>query len=194
MNSITKDRLQLCSAQECTREARAPRGLCWSHYKRDIRYGSPTAGSPRFDDDGMRWVQWVVAQETDECLPFPWVGATIYGHVTYYGERVTAPHAAASLAHGPANGRIATHSCKTKPCCNKRHVGWGTRDSNMKDRIRDGTNGAGEASVVAKLTNEDVWAIRACRGTEPQTATAARFGISQTHVSEIQLRKTWKYI
>lgn len=194
MSSIDTNFTQ-CSVDECEREARAPRGLCWAHYKRLIRHGHPKGGFRTFHGDALEWLRWAVEQETSACLPFPFKGASVYGVVTYAGESMIAPRAAAIIAHGhPPEGRIVTHSCRTKPCCNKRHIGWGTHDSNMKDRIRDSTNNAGEESAVAKLQNSDVLAIRARRGKEPQTATAAQFGISQTHVSEIQLRKVWKHI
>lgn len=186
-------RLQGCSVAGCARPAAASRGMCWPHYKRDIRYGDPAGGHPTFHGDGLRWIANAVAQETDECLPYP-AGASVYGVVELDGECMSAPRVAAIMAHGPANGRIVTHSCRTKPCCNKRHISWGTPDSNMKDRVRDGTQCAGEASVCAKLRETDVLAIRQLRGFVPQAAIAKHFKISQTHVSEIQLRKTWKHI
>lgn len=55
------------ACRSCGRDAFAPRGLCWSCYKRDLRYGHPSAGQSfaRRDFD-ERWAEHVV--ERAGCL------------------------------------------------------------------------------------------------------------------------------
>lgn len=75
---------------------------------------------------------------------------------------------------------------------------WVTRSENALHAIRiglwDGPKCAlrGEASHLAKLSETEVRAIREARGS--QTLIAARFGITQSTVSHIRLRKSWKHI
>jgi len=184
----------LCSVQNCCREAEAPRHMCWAHYKRAIRYGSPRGGRPSYEGDALRWVTEAVAVDVDACLPFPFRGADPYGRVIYEGVSMTAPRAAALMAHGPAEGRFVLHYCKTKSCCNKKHIHWGFHAENMADRRRDDTNLPGSKNPNSKLSEQQVIELRALAGTAPQTALAARFNVTQTTVSSVLRRETWKHI
>lgn len=184
-----------CCVDKCSKEAAASRGMCWAHYKRDIRYGSPTAGRPSFEGDGPAWVEWAARQETDACLLFPFAGASLYGVVIHNGVSMVAARATAFLALGPPEkGEFVLHSCREKACCNKRHLRWGFHAENMADRVRDGTNLPGVLNPNSKLDDAAVRAIRAARGTEPQTRTAFKYGVAQSTVSSIQRRETWKHV
>lgn len=184
----------LCAVEGCKREKAASRGMCWPHYKRLMRYGSPVAGIG-FHGARLAWVRDAASKDTDECLPFPWATASdVYGVVTLRpGVQTTAPRAACEIAHGPSELQ-ALHRCRTKPCCNKKHLYWGTPLQNMQDRVRDGTDCRGEKSPVRKLTTDDVLKIRALRGVQTQARLADMFGVSQVTVADIQLRKTWRHI
>lgn len=50
----------------------------------------------------------------------------------------------------------------------------------------------GEKHGGAKLTEQDVLAIRAAKVT--QTALAVQYGVSQTTVSDIRRRNVWRHI
>lgn len=73
---------------------------------------------------------------------------------------------------------------------------WGTRLENVHDSIRHQTHPVarhyGEKHPRAKLTWAVVREIRRLAGTIPQNELARRFGIAQTHVSAIILRRQWK--
>lgn len=183
-----------CVVPNCTRSPDAPRSMCWAHYKRDIRYGSPTAGRASYEGDGLAWVENAVKQETDECLPFPFAADGGYGNVIFEGVQMIPSRAVALMAHGPSLGRFSLHGCKTKSCCNKHHVAWGTPAKNMADRRRDGTNLPGSRNPNSKLTEPEVLELRALAGSAPQHVLAAERGISQTTVSSIMRRETWKHI
>lgn len=71
---------------------------------------------------------------------------------------------------------------------------YATSRENADDRIRHGTNVRGERQHKAKLTAENVRAIRASRGVVRQCDLASAFGVSQHNISAIQRRTTWKYL
>ena len=75
----------------------------------------------------------------------------------------------------------------------KRRKAWGHIDGppsvypNMEERVR-----RGEDHSMVKLTEDDVIAIR--RSHDLQADLAAVYGVDQTTISSIRLRKTWKHI
>lgn len=194
ISSVETRATQHCVVPGCARDAAAPRRMCWPHYKRGIRYGSPTAGRPSFEGEPLAWVEWAVEQETDKCLLFPFAGASLYGTVIYSGRSMVAARAADMMAHGPPGERIVTHNCKSKSCCNKRHIEWGTHLKNQRDRFRDGTHLLGVRNPLAKLVEADICAIRALRGVLTQTDIGETYGVAQSTVSSIQRRATWKHV
>lgn len=68
---------------------------------------------------------------------------------------------------------------------------YATQAENAQDREAHGRTARGELVATAKLTAEKVAHIRSLRGVHKQIEIAARFGISQTQVSAIQLGKSW---
>ena len=92
-----------------------------------------------------------------------------------------------------ANGEIADglcvlHRCDNPPCINVEHLFLGSHGDNARDRkIKGrGSNPAGEASPRAKLTNEQVAAIR--NDTRAQHVIAAEYGVAQSTICKIKLR------
>lgn len=78
-----------------------------------------------------------------------------------------------------------------------RNLRYDTRRNNALDRHRHGTmpstgHCAGERNGMSKLTGRKVVAVLRSKGT--QREIAARFGISQSTVSLIKLRKTWRHV
>lgn len=75
---------------------------------------------------------------------------------------------------------------------------WGTPSENVRDSIRHGTAAClrrGEASVAAKLREEDIYTIRRMyREGHLQREIAGVFSISQRHVSDIVRGKTWTHL
>jgi hypothetical protein len=138
------------------------------------------------------------ATETDECVVWPYAhinvrGKKKYGKVRLDGELTYTHRHALVLATGedPAD-KEAAHLCKQTLCMNARHLYWASPSENQLDRRRDGTDNRGEKHPLAKLTKDDVLAIR--QSAEPQRITAKRFGISQQHVSAIQTKKLWAHL
>lgn len=69
---------------------------------------------------------------------------------------------------------------------------WGTHLENMRDKRRHGTQTEGMASLRAKLTDDQVRAIRA--DTRQMRAIAKDYGVSQVTICFVKNRKTWKHL
>jgi hypothetical protein len=130
----------------------------------------------------------------DEC--WPWLGRRLKAGYGSFGWKCRT-HTAHSLAlrfsggHVPA-GRVVMHTCDNPPCCNPAHLRVATQAENLADMRAKGRDSLpppalhGEESVVAKLTTEQVMAIRsAYRPGVSQASLARRYGVGQTHISKI---------
>lgn len=69
---------------------------------------------------------------------------------------------------------------------------YGTRLENRDDSRRAGTLAKGERIAQAKLTADQVLAIRAARGTHEKIA--AVFGVSRRQVGRIRARELWRHV
>jgi hypothetical protein len=135
---------------------------------------------------------------TDECKIWPYSKAAQKGYgVVYIEGRQYYVHALACEArNGPRpDGMQAAHGpCWTAACWNGAHLSWKTRQENMADTLRDGTAPIGSRNGMAKLTALQVAQLREDWRTErpTQVVLAARYGISQGHVSVIVNGLHWK--
>ena len=91
-----------------------------------------------------------------------------YGSFNFNGTIETASRVAFFLTHGaiPQN-LFVLHHCDKPLCVNPEHLYAGTHKENMNDRDKRGRTGGiaitskGEGNIKAKLTEQDVLAIRA---------------------------------
>jgi hypothetical protein len=125
-----------CSVDGCDRPHHA-RGLCWKHYDRWRRYGSPLAARPnravilvRGDDD-----HWLCTCLDDAGYGQFWVGGTtVRAHRIVYEDFV-----------GPIpDGFEIDHICRVKACANFRHLRLVTRKQNEENHSgpqRNNTSG-----------------------------------------------------
>jgi hypothetical protein len=90
------------------------------------------------------------------------------------------------------DGLHVCHRCDNRCCINPNHLFLGTNEDNVRDCISKGRNAKGETITNSKLTEEHILKIR--MDTRPDKVIAAEYGISQGHVSRIQMRRTWKHI
>jgi hypothetical protein len=118
------------------------------------------------------------------------VSADGYGKITKgrYAHRVSY-----ELAEGPIPaGQCVCHTCDVRICVNPAHLFLGTRTENNADMFRKKRNAVGTRHPRAKITEDDVRAIRA--SSEHNGAAAARYGISDSSVSRIRLRQSWAHV
>ncbi len=109
------------------------------------------------------------------------------------GKRWLAHRASYLLLKGEDPGkRLVMHSCDCPPCVNPDHLSLGTIQDNMADRNAKERQARGEKNGPAKLTEEQVVAIRA----DPRTnrEIAKDYGVFETTISTIKHRHTWRHI
>lgn len=115
--------------------------------------------------------------------------------------RAVLAHRAPYEVHvGPIpEGALICHRCDRRDCINPAHLHPGTPQSNMDDKARRGRgfwpgpapkNVSGEANGRAKLTAEQVAAIRSSR--EPAGLLAAAFEVTPVTIYQIRGRRTWR--
>ena len=118
-----------------------------------------------------------------------------YGKIGVGRESTLAAHRVSyELANGPIpEGKYVCHTCDNPACVKPDHLFLGTHLDNMKDMIKKDRHCRGQMARHAKLTNNDVLAIRSIQGVS-NTEIAKQFNITDSNVSYIRKRKTWKHI
>ncbi len=91
-------------------------------------------------------------------------------------------------------GLIALHSCDNPPCCNPKHLRWGTAGENAADRDTRGRGNfvRGESHGEAKLSSKEVISI--FHSPQKQSVLASEYGVSQALVSNIKRGKAWRHL
>lgn len=135
---------------------------------------------------------------SDGC--WTWMGTvTQYGYGTV-GSGLKSPRQlrAHRVSYELFNGTIAPgmhvcHKCDNRRCVNPSHLFLGTIADNTRDMVEKRRHAFGERSGRARLTGDDVLAIRAA-DKESATVVAARFGIKPCTVSNIWAHRIWRHI
>jgi len=151
-----------------------------------------------------------------------WIGADGahgYGSYTYAKKHYRPSQFSYQLAYGPIpKGLSVLHQCDTPKCVRPDHLLAGTHRENMADMTAKKRNGyrakperlargqrhgsrthpervaRGERVGRAKLTSDQVRAIRQCYVPGAGYAMAKRFGVSPTTISEIVRRQSWRHL
>ena len=129
---------------------------------------------------------------------YGWIG--LGGHIA---PRIYAHRLSWEIHHGKPipMGLFVLHKCDIPACVNPDHLFLGTKSDNTKDMVSKGRHPSqkypglqrGERNGFAKLTNLQADSIRRlyAGGGISQAALGNRFGIDQTSVSRIILRKNY---
>ena len=151
----------------------------------------------KIDFDHPFWKR-VDVRGPGEC--WPWTGYVEeagYGVTSVAGLPMRAHRRAWQLAGKPerlqASGRVMCicHKCDNRACVNPRHLFAGTDAENAADMREKGRAAQGKKHWNAKLTEEQVRAIR--QDPRPARAVAADYGVSRAAVSYARA-KGWKSV
>jgi hypothetical protein len=145
---------------------------------------------------------WSKVQSQSDAVCWPWsasISVSGYGLFRINNRMISAHRLAYLLGNKEQPGPLhVLHRCDTKRCCNPKHLFLGTNRDNIDDYAAKGLgqnlghNQTGERNGNARLTENDVRAIRAA--SDVQRIIAARYGITQVMVSRIKLRKAWSRV
>lgn len=101
------------------------------------------------------------------------------------------------LANGPIpDGLHVCHHCDNPSCVNPAHLFLGTNQDNHEDKMRKGRQSRGEHIHTAKLTAEQVVAIRRryAEGGVLQQELADEYGVARAYMSRILSRQVWRHL
>lgn len=157
---------------------------------------------------------WSKVNKTDDC--WEWTGGLVSGYGTInIDKRTYKAHRLSWIIHnGPIpDGMFICHHCDNRRCVRPDHLFVGTASDNMRDMVSKGRHPyptgddhparkdgsfilRGEQNPIAKLTEDDVRAIRSeyARGGISQQAIADRYGVSQPVISSIIRREWWRHV
>ena len=146
--------------------------------------------------------QWLANRERDG-----------YGNFRLDNQQQKAHRVAWTLAIGRIpHGLIVLHRCDNPACVNPAHLSLGTQADNVADRSAKGRSASGdrhgtrtkphrvargERAAQAKLTPDDVWAIRHCMLKHrlfTRAEIARDYGVSQVAIGKIANNENWKHI
>lgn len=104
------------------------------------------------------------------------------------------------LTHGPIKRgpkrMCVCHHCDTPHCVRPDHLFLGTHSDNMRDKAMKGRapgrDQRGSINASAKLTDANVYAIRADR--RPQAEIARDYKVTQSMISKIHTRSSWSHL
>lgn len=193
-----------CSVPGCIPKGPIKAGLCNKHYMRLKTTGSTELsrkterGKPAAFVDAV--IKGEVAAPDGQCLIWPFGRAHGYAIIGVRGRSRKVHQVVCEALHGPSGpGQECRHLCGNgaRGGVTPAHLRWGTHAENMADLSEHGGGNwpLGEAQWMAKLTADDVRAIRAAAASGgTQQSIANRYGVNQPHVSAIVRRKKWAWL
>lgn len=137
-------------------------------------------------------------EEKFRITPGCWVwtaalGKKGYGHFWNGSHPVPAHRMSYELYEGEIpNGLHVLHRCDNVLCVNPSHLFLGTNLENVIDKIEKDRHPRGSKASTAKLTEEQVMAIRA--DMRSQRKIAADYGVSHTIIGYIKSNATWRHV
>lgn len=116
-----------------------------------------------------------------------------YGAVTIYGRPHRVHRVVYEAAHGPlAPGVLLRHTCDNRACARLDHLLPGTPAENTADMLARDRAAKGVRNARARLTDDDVRAIRVATGT--QAEIGRRFGIPRSQAGKIRRGEAWAHV
>lgn len=130
-----------------------------------------------------------------------WAGGSyVSGYGAFrWGGRSRTTHRVALELHlhrALSPGAHVLHSCDNKACVNPAHLREGTNADNIRDKVERGGAPRGEGHLGARLTEADVYSIRAAAagGLLSDATIARRYGVVTGTVQAIRERRSWSWL
>ncbi len=151
--------------------------------------------------DIIRFWSYVDRRKPDDC--WLWTGAKTgkgYGHMFFQGRMHNAHRVSWMVINNQsADGLLILHSCDNPPCVNPAHLHAGTAAENTADMMSKGRHHykalQGSQLTQSKLSESAVRDIRyLLRHGYTQPELARQHGVSQSTISNVVLRKTWRHV
>jgi hypothetical protein len=187
--------MKLCSVEGCVKPHLA-KGYCNGHYRR-YRLGLDDMTLRTSRGVPLKWIESHKDWKSDDCLLWPFLANTNgYGQVSLNGKRKIVARMMCEHRHGPPPSpkHQTAHTCGKGhlACVNPEHVIWATPRENNSHKWAHGTMNVGTKNGAAKLTPEDVAAIRASRLSLSKCSRL--FGISIATASRIRSKQLWAHV
>ena len=119
-----------------------------------------------------------------------------YARIRFGGKDYRASRIMWEVTHGEPipKGLFACHKCDNPKCVNPDHIFLGTAKDNMQDAARKGRTNKPlpEESPNAKLTWEQVRAIREELKSSTTRAVAKKYGMGKSTIQQIGANESWK--
>lgn len=183
--------MRMCNVDGCTKKV-GQGGMCYMHYHR-MRYHGTT------DLVRQTWQErfWSKVDKSGSC--WLWTAARDRAGYGLFGSTQAPGRAAHRLAYLLANEdpgeRHVLHRCDNPPCVNPAHLFLGDDAANHADMASKLRSTWGEKNARAKLTVDQVRAIRSQLDEGvPHRVIAEAFGISRPTVSDILHRRSWYHL
>ena len=142
---------------------------------------------------------WTKVDKSDGC--WLWVGARSgdgYGTIAVSHHNMVGAHRVAyELQHGQIpEGSHVLHTCDTPLCMRGDHLFLGDNRANVRDMVEKGRQPKGITHGRAKVTEDDVVAIRRRYwvGNETQAELSEVFGVNQTVIGDIVNHRSWQHV
>ena len=115
-----------------------------------------------------------------------------YGQVKVRGRQVPAHRVVLGLED--TSSPCVLHKCDVPSCVNPSHLFLGTHKDNSVDMVKKGRSTRGERNSHAKLTEDQVHAIRTtyAQGGITQAALSRQYGVTDVMISYIVNGKNWR--
>lgn len=135
-----------------------------------------------------------VVQAANGCLEWRGTRNTKgYGQLRVGGKLTLVHRVTWEIHNGPIpDGLCVLHKCDNRVCVNHDHLFLGTHEDNVRDMCAKGRQARGETHSQAKLTEQDVLAIRA--DPRPPRKIAEQYGVSSWTITAIQFGREWRHI
>ncbi len=191
-----------CSAQKHANQIKRTCVICGKEFQRQATKISPYCSaecSHQAQRKDIAEAFWAKVEKTSDC--WLWTGGKArFGHglftMGHKGRTIGAHRFSYEQVYGPIpDGLAVCHRCDTPACVRPDHLFLGTRTDNNLDKVHKGRQSNGQAIWQAKLTEDDVRAIRVAPGGWGKIkALAERYGVDPDTITRIRHGKLWKHV